>query len=252
MRDPTFVAFATMKGGAGKSTLTALVASYLYYNERLDVLVVDCDDSQYSLDKYRQHDVHVTTVNPYLNKKLQKFYATFGGKAYKLKTTPVAEAVSFIKSYLDEGNNPDVVFFDITGTINNPEILKLLAVMDYIFVPTSVETGEAASSIAFANHVKNRMITTGQSKIKDMALVWTKAYSRQKNRVMAAMDDYLSKFGLHSLETVIPNSSKYTKDGLPVGKDKIFRSTMLPPDPSLLKGSNLVELVTEIRKIINR
>lgn len=33
MSDPIYVAFATQKGGVGKSTLTALVASYLYYVE---------------------------------------------------------------------------------------------------------------------------------------------------------------------------------------------------------------------------
>ena len=31
MQDPIYVAFATQKGGAGKSTLTTLVASYLHY-----------------------------------------------------------------------------------------------------------------------------------------------------------------------------------------------------------------------------
>lgn len=48
MSEPVFVAFATQKGGAGKSTLTALTASYLYYLEGVDVLVIDCDDRQHS------------------------------------------------------------------------------------------------------------------------------------------------------------------------------------------------------------
>ena len=34
------------------------------------------------------------------------------------------------------------------------------------------------------------------------------------------------------------------------GNGAIFRSTMLPPDKRLLKGSNLEELVKEIRSII--
>lgn len=251
MRDPTFVAFATMKGGAGKSTLTTLVASYLYYNEGLEVVAIDCDDSQFSLEKYRKHDLQVSKVNPFHHRRLVKFYKTFRkDKAYKIMCTPVANAVSLIKDYLENGENPDVVFFDITGTINNPDIPNLLAVMDYIFVPTSVETGEAASSIAFANHVKNKMMTTGKTNVKELSLIWTKAYTRQKNRVMEAMDDYLAKLGLHSLETIIPNSSKYTKDGLPAGNERIFRSTLLPPDNTLLKGSNLPELVKEIREII--
>ena len=43
MTDPKFVAFSTQKGGAGKTTLTVLAASYLYYVKGLKVLVVDCD-----------------------------------------------------------------------------------------------------------------------------------------------------------------------------------------------------------------
>ena len=39
MSEPVFVAFATQKGGAGKSTLTALTASYLYYLEGVDVQI---------------------------------------------------------------------------------------------------------------------------------------------------------------------------------------------------------------------
>lgn len=30
-KEPLFIAFSTQKGGAGKTTLTVLMASYLYY-----------------------------------------------------------------------------------------------------------------------------------------------------------------------------------------------------------------------------
>lgn len=42
-KEPTFIAFSTQKGGAGKTTLTVLMASYLYYVRGYDVVVVDCD-----------------------------------------------------------------------------------------------------------------------------------------------------------------------------------------------------------------
>ena len=38
MTDPKFVAFSTQKGGAGKTTLTVLVASYLYYVKGLSLI----------------------------------------------------------------------------------------------------------------------------------------------------------------------------------------------------------------------
>lgn len=41
-----FIAFATQKGGIGKTTLTVLTASYLHYVKGYNVAVVDCDAPQ--------------------------------------------------------------------------------------------------------------------------------------------------------------------------------------------------------------
>ena len=43
------VAFSTQKGGAGKTTLTVLVASYLHYVKGYNVAVIDCDFPQHSI-----------------------------------------------------------------------------------------------------------------------------------------------------------------------------------------------------------
>jgi len=50
------VAFSTQKGGAGKTTLTVLVASYLHYVKGYDVAVVDCDYPQYSIGNSSERD----------------------------------------------------------------------------------------------------------------------------------------------------------------------------------------------------
>ena len=63
MKDPSFVAFATQKGGAGKTTLTVLTASYLYYVKKMKVLVVDCDYPQYSVKELRDRDLQITRIN---------------------------------------------------------------------------------------------------------------------------------------------------------------------------------------------
>ena len=43
------VAFATQKGGIGKTALTVLVAGYLHYRLGYPLAVIDCDFPQYSL-----------------------------------------------------------------------------------------------------------------------------------------------------------------------------------------------------------
>lgn len=50
---PLYVAFSTQKGGAGKTTLTVLMASYLHYVKGYDVAVIDCDFPQYSIHDMR-------------------------------------------------------------------------------------------------------------------------------------------------------------------------------------------------------
>ena len=41
-KDPIYLAFSTQKGGAGKTTLTVLVASFLHYVKGYNVAVLGC------------------------------------------------------------------------------------------------------------------------------------------------------------------------------------------------------------------
>lgn len=251
MSEPIFVAFASQKGGSGKSTLTTLVASYLHYVENIDVLVMDCDPRQHSQRDYRDNDVLVTTENPYLKKVLLDFYKKSGRSVYDIKyCDDLSIAIDKAEEAINEGDPAKVVFFDITGTINDSAIVNLIASMHYLFVPITTDTGDMKSSLRFADYVMQRMVTTNKTSIKDLRLLWNKIPGRSKIKVCELIDDYMEELGLHSLSSVLSNSTKYFKDGASSGKIGLFRSTMLPPDKRLLKGSNLPELVSEIRKII--
>ena len=253
MSDAIYVAFATQKGGVGKSTLTTLMASYLYYVEGVEVVAVDCDSSQHSMNVYRKHDLVVTKENPYLKRALHRFYSQFQKEPYEILLTSPKDALDVVNNYVDgvdKDRKPAVVFFDITGTINNPDIVYLISNMDYLFVPITTETGEMASSITFASNVLNNMMTVGGTNIKELRLVWNKINSREKTRLCDVMDNYMQKHGLTSLDTVLVKSNKFEKDGKELGTTGMFRSTMMPPDKRMLKGSNLEELVKEIREII--
>lgn len=56
MKQPIYVAFSTQKGGAGKTTLTVLIASYLHYVKGKNVAVIDCDYPQHSIFEMRERD----------------------------------------------------------------------------------------------------------------------------------------------------------------------------------------------------
>lgn len=56
LKRPKYVAFSTQKGGAGKTTITVLVASYLHYVKDCNVAIIDCDYPQYSVSDLRKRD----------------------------------------------------------------------------------------------------------------------------------------------------------------------------------------------------
>ena len=60
---PILVAFSNQKGGVGKSTVTAVLASYFNYVRGLKVAVVDCDYPQFSLEKLRGRDLKKPSID---------------------------------------------------------------------------------------------------------------------------------------------------------------------------------------------
>lgn len=62
MSKTRFVAFATQKGGIGKSTITALVANYFHNVKGFNVAVIDCDEPQYNLADLRDEELELIKV----------------------------------------------------------------------------------------------------------------------------------------------------------------------------------------------
>ena len=63
MSKTRFVAFATQKGGIGKSTITALVANYIHNVKGFNVAVIDCDEPQHNIADLRSHEVVVEQLD---------------------------------------------------------------------------------------------------------------------------------------------------------------------------------------------
>ncbi len=64
-KEPIYAAFSTQKGGAGKTTLTVLVASYLHYVKGYEVAVIDCDYPQHSIHEMRERDFKMVEQDEY-------------------------------------------------------------------------------------------------------------------------------------------------------------------------------------------
>ena len=246
MQDPIYVAFATQKGGAGKSTLTTLVASYLRYVLGKKVLALDCDPRQHSMIEYREKDKLMIRENPTVKRRFSNFMERFGDEPYKILKCSPTEALTLAEKETEADNTLEYVFFDITGTVNDRDLVTLLAGMDYLFVPITPETGDLKSSIGFAHNVNERMLFQQGSRVKGMFLLWNKVQPKDRNNLCQIINRYAATLCIESLDTILPMSVKFTKDGSTSGRDGIFRSTFMPPDRKLLRNSYLPELVDEI------
>ena len=86
------VAFATQKGGIGKTALTVLVAGYLHYRLGYPLAVIDCDFPQYSLYEMRERDSRAVLENEYLKRAAYEQMRQPGRAAYPVRKCRVEQA----------------------------------------------------------------------------------------------------------------------------------------------------------------
>lgn len=251
-KETLLVAFSTQKGGAGKTTLTVLTASYLHYVKGYNVAVVDCDYPQFSIKDMRERDMRNVANNPYLKKlAYEQFTRTSGKRAYPILESRPEEAIETARCILDTDTPPDIVFFDLPGTINNHGVIRTIATMDYIFCPIAADRVVMTSSLTFAGLVNDTLVSTGQSNIKGLYLLWNMVDGREKTDLYEVYEKVAGEMGLGILKNRLPDSKRFRKEGAEEGGRSLFRSTLLPPDRQLIKGSNIDSLAEEILGLIN-
>ena len=235
MKEPVFVAFSTQKGGAGKTTLTVLTASYLYYVRGLKVLVVDCDYPQYSIKEMRDRDVEILRLNATFKKNFIEQRKRMQRDPYPILISKPEEALGKVRSVIESGEEFDLV----------------LSLMDYIFCPVAADKLILESSLAFALKVRDEIMTVSGCSVKEMYMLWNLVDAREKTDLYDRYEEVFEEQMLQTLKTRLPDAKKYRREGSKNASRAVFRSTLLPPDRNLLKGSRLVELVDEILGIIN-
>ncbi|WP_444876655.1 ParA family protein [Bacteroides heparinolyticus] len=152
-KKPVFIAFSTQKGGVGKTTFTVLTASYLHYACGYNLIVVDCDYPQFSINAMRQRDAQGVDRNLALQELAATQFSELQKPTYTILCATAEAAVDTVREYL-ETHEPDTdfVFFDLPGTINNDGVLTTLSGMDYIFTPISADRISLESTLSFSHH----------------------------------------------------------------------------------------------------
>ena len=244
------VAIASGKGGVGKSTVTALAASYLHNVQGHNVAVIDCDAPQHSIHGLRERETKLIDESLYFKALACDHFRKIKKNAYPVIASDALNALDDAERMLaEEDAKPDIVFFDMPGTLKSNGVVKTLSQMDYIFAPMSADRFVVESTLQFAVMFRDNLMTTGQAKTKGLYLFWTMVDGREKNGLYDLYEDVIAEMGLSVLSTRLPDSKKFRRD-LSEERKSVFRSTIFPMDVSLLKGSGIREFSEEISRII--
>ena len=192
MSKEIFVAFATQKGGIGKSTVTALAASYLHNVKGYNVAVVDCDDPQHSIHGLREHEMGLIDSSTYFKALACDHFRRIKKNAYTIVKSNAVNALDDAERMIaTEDVKPDVVFFDMPGTLRSNGVIKTLSQMDYIFTPLSADRFVVESTLKFVTMFRDRLMTTGQAKTKGLYLFWTMVDGRERNDLYGIYEELL-------------------------------------------------------------
>jgi cellulose biosynthesis protein BcsQ len=248
-KETLFVAIATQKGGMGKTALTVLAASRLHYVKGYNVAVIDCDYPQHSVAEMRRRDIRLITEDLRYKRMAYALFKQSGKTVYTVEESSAADAISAAER-LQREESPDIIFFDLPGTLNTVGVVKTLASMDYVFVPVSADRAVLESALQFASAVHDNLITTGRCNIKELHLVWTMVDGREKSDLYDAYNNAIAELGLQTMRTRIPDAKRFRRETSD-SRRPVFRSTVFPTDRSLVKGSNIEEFVDEMCDIIH-
>jgi len=247
-KEPIYLAFSTQKGGAGKTTLTVLVASYLHYVKGYDVAVIDCDFPQHSIAEMRDRDLKLALEDDHYKRLAYEQFTRLEKKAYPVIESSTGKAIDDADRITEQADF-DIVFFDLPGTVNDPAVIKALSNMDYIIAPISSDRLVLESTLRYMVVINDVIRKTGVSTIKGTRLVWNMVDGREKSELYGVYEQVIAELGFEVLKTFIPNSLRFRRE-LTEAHKGIFRSTLFPAERTLLKGSNIDALTDEILSLL--
>lgn len=244
-----FVAFSTQKGGAGKTTLTVLVASYLHYVKGYNVAVIDCDFPQHSIFEMRERDFSMVEGDEYYKgMAYEQFTRMEGKKAYPVIESNPKEAIADAEHLIPQGDY-DFIFFDLPGTLNNADLIPTLAKMDYIIAPIAADRLVLESTLDYIITVRDDIMGSGKASIKGIYLLWNLVDGREKSELYEIYEAVIRDLGFTTLKTFIPDSKRFRKEQS-ISHKALFRSTLFPMDKTLVKGSNIDALTDELLELL--
>ncbi|GGG59807.1 ParA family protein [Hymenobacter glacieicola] len=238
MSEPKVIAFATQKGGAGKSTISVHVASALAYVYGYKVAILDCDYPQNTVQVYRNQELQkINTDEAFKNRLLNQ-----GITPYPVSISSVEKAVDSIEALEKQGF--DFILVDTPGTINITGLPELLRMVQYIFLPMEADQGTVASTAGYmqilGNYLKSAQPDPDESNLLGYYAFWNRFVKSEKKATYDKIEEFFQQKGLPLLQSRVELLIGY--------KEK--RSTLFSLPERELEKLGLGKLIMEILSIV--
>ncbi len=156
LKETKIVSIASLKGGIGKTTDTAMVANYIHHFTNYSCCVIDIDH-QSSLSDIRndEMDNNPGDINPFEIIGVQN---PFDNKEDIEKIVPKMVVDEIIMNLDALKGNVDFIFIDLPGTIDQKGVLELYALVNHLFIPTGLSSLDLKSFVKFYSYYVQKII----------------------------------------------------------------------------------------------
>ncbi len=253
-----YVSFSSSKGGVGKSTLTTLIASDFYYRKGYKVAVLDCDPRQSSISHLRNYEYKVLQGSEYwLNLHfalLQKnnLQAPYIIESLDIKKYSIKDILAYAEK-LSVENDLDILFFDLPGSADVPNMLNCLFAMDYIFIPFKSDQFSFNSCRNFytiiAEEIKEKNLPISLYAFwNDVSISVNQTISV---KLFESLNADAAQDGIEMLLTKIPRLKRFDYDiKIHEKQSVLFRSTYFPIPKTNIGLSHLPDFFLEVEDIV--
>ena len=231
---PIYLGFASQKGGVGKSSLAEALASILYYEKGIPLLVVDCDGTQESFFKLRERERTLIEDSKELSDQLMAHFTRFGKPAYPIIRSRPGRAIGDAEAFLRKTDKTAaLVIFDFPGHAGAEELLELSIEMDYLISPIEADPQSLVSGFAYAQTIRDLGVSFGDARIRDLLLLWNKINRSANMAVVDHYTRYAADESLNLFNARIYHSVRFARELGQGGVKGVFRSSYLPPARAL-------------------
>lgn len=185
MKKPIVIAFSSQKGGAGKTTLTQLVATYLF-SQQMKIMVVDADYPQHSFSRSRLRDLTPPADHPDLLAAL----AERGITPYPVETMKMDDLIRVLP-HLRTSANYDLIFLDLPGTLNVDNFHLLARQIDMVVVPFELEFKSYVAGMDTVDFYQN------YNPDMPIAAIWTKLKTPHKVNFRKSLENTMVEKGVN-------------------------------------------------------